>query len=91
MKTVPDFIECVLRSFPLKVPQLVDAAALHRGAWPHEPDGAPQASIAIDNGQHRRCGDLDGGVEAVTVWLACECGAAIARRADERDALDVSG
>jgi hypothetical protein len=32
------------------------------------------------NLDHRRCGDLDGGV-----WIACDCGAAMARRADEDD------
>jgi hypothetical protein len=31
---------------------------------------------------HRRCGDLDGDVEGVTIWLACECGARMVRRAD---------
>ena len=31
---------------------------------------------------HRRCGDLDGGVEGLVVWIACECGANIARRAE---------
>jgi hypothetical protein len=39
---------------------------------------------------HRRCGELDGGVEGATIWLACECGAGIARRADEGEALDVN-
>ena len=41
--------------------------------------------------EHRRGGDLDGGVDDATIWLACECGAGIARRADEGDALDVTG
>ncbi len=27
--------------------------------------------------EHRRCGDLDGGVEDGHVWMACDCGAAI--------------
>jgi hypothetical protein len=40
---------------------------------------------------HRRCGELDGGVDGPTIWLACDCGAGIARRSDEGDALDVSG
>ena len=40
---------------------------------------------------HRDFGELNGGVEGATIWLACECGAGIARRADERDALDVNG
>jgi hypothetical protein len=29
--------------------------------------------------QHRRCGDLDGGVEGERVWMSCECGADIVR------------
>jgi hypothetical protein len=36
---------------------------------------------------HRRCGDLDAGVEGPLVWIACECGASMARRVDEGDAL----
>lgn len=27
--------------------------------------------------EHRRCGDLDGGVEDGRVWIACDCGADI--------------
>jgi len=41
--------------------------------------------------EHRRCGELEGGVDDSTIWLACECGAGIARRADEGHALDVTG
>ena len=37
---------------------------------------------------HRRCGELDAGVEGAVVWFDCECGARIARRADDGDALD---
>jgi hypothetical protein len=36
---------------------------------------------------HHDCGDLDAGVEGPVVWIACECGASMARRVDERDAL----
>jgi hypothetical protein len=32
---------------------------------------------------HRLCGDLDSGVEGDVVWIACECGASMVRRADE--------
>jgi hypothetical protein len=35
--------------------------------------------------EHRRCGDLDAGVDDVMVWIACDCGASIARRVDEDD------
>jgi hypothetical protein len=35
--------------------------------------------------EHQRCGDLDAGVEGRVVWIACECGASVARRADEAD------
>jgi hypothetical protein len=27
--------------------------------------------------EHRRCGDVHGGVEGERVWMACDCGAAI--------------
>jgi len=37
--------------------------------------------------EHRRCGELDGGVEedpadGATVWMACSCGAPLARDVD---------
>ena len=38
---------------------------------------------------HRRCGALDAGVDGPVVWLDCECGARIARRADYGDVLDL--
>jgi hypothetical protein len=38
---------------------------------------------------HRQCGDLDAGVDGSVVWIACECGAIMARRADEGEALEV--
>ena len=41
--------------------------------------------------EHCRCGELDGGVDDLMVSLAYDCGALIARRADERYALDVTG
>jgi len=41
--------------------------------------------------QHRRCGELDAGLDGPVIWFNCECGARIARRADEGDALDVNG
>jgi hypothetical protein len=41
--------------------------------------------------EHRRRGDLDAGVDGEIIWMACESAAGIARRADERDALDVNG
>jgi hypothetical protein len=33
-------------------------------------------------GEHRRCGDLDGGLDNGVVWLACSCGAQIAHPAN---------
>jgi len=29
--------------------------------------------------EHRRCGDLDGGVEGDRVWTTCSCGAVLVR------------
>jgi hypothetical protein len=37
---------------------------------------------------HRLCGELDAGVDGVVIWFDCECGARIARRADDGDVLD---
>lgn len=33
--------------------------------------------------EHRRCGELDGGVEGDRVWITCECGAGMARRVSQ--------
>jgi hypothetical protein len=41
--------------------------------------------------EHRQCGDLSAGVEGPVVWFDCDCGARIARRADDRDVLDLNG
>lgn len=30
-------------------------------------------------GAHRRCGELDGGVEGGRLWAACSCGASLAQ------------
>jgi hypothetical protein len=35
--------------------------------------------------EHPRCGELDAGVGGPIVWIACDCGARIARRADVDD------
>jgi hypothetical protein len=40
---------------------------------------------------HRLCGELEASVEGPTVWFDCECGARIARRADDGDVLDLNG
>ena len=29
--------------------------------------------------EHRRCGEMDGGVEDGRVWMTCECGAEMSR------------
>jgi hypothetical protein len=38
-----------------------------------------------DLGRQHRCGDLNAGVEGPVVWIACECGARMARLADAND------
>jgi hypothetical protein len=38
------------------------------------PDGVLDALIAFTQ-EHRRCGELEGGLDAGRVWLACSCGA----------------
>jgi hypothetical protein len=32
---------------------------------------------------YRQCGELEAGVDGPIVWIACGCGATVARRADE--------
>ena len=41
--------------------------------------------------EHRRCGKLDAGVKGPVVWIACPCGASMARRADAGDAFAFDG
>jgi hypothetical protein len=52
----------------------------------------PELLAALDAfvQEHRRCGDLDGGVEGERVWLACDCGAGIAHPSQPRE-LDQPG
>jgi hypothetical protein len=38
---------------------------------------------------HRLCGELEADIDGPVVWFDCECGARIARRADDGDAFDV--
>ena len=40
----------------------------------------PELLAALDAfvQEHRRCGELDGGVDGEHVWMACECGGGIA-------------
>jgi hypothetical protein len=40
---------------------------------------------------HRRCSELEAGVDGPVVWLDCECGAADRPRADDGDVLDLNG
>ncbi len=39
----------------------------------------PSAALVAFVQEHRRCGELDGGVEGERVWMACECGAQLVR------------
>jgi hypothetical protein len=46
----------------------------------------PELLAALDAflQEHRRCGELDAGVEPVHVWMICECGAELWRTLEER-------
>lgn len=33
--------------------------------------------------EHRRCGELEAGIDGAVVWIACDCGARSARRITE--------
>src|SRR5258708_5458549 len=41
--------------------------------------------------EHRRCSDLDGGADALAVWLACSCGGVIRRPSGDARAEPRSG
>jgi hypothetical protein len=45
----------------------------------------PELLAALDAflQEHRRCGDLEAGVEAPVVWMTCDCGAGLVRSLDE--------
>jgi hypothetical protein len=40
----------------------------------------PELLAALDAflQEHRRCGELDGGVDGERVWMECDCGADVA-------------
>jgi hypothetical protein len=40
-------------------------------------------ALEVSYQEHRRCGELDGGVEGDRVWMTCDCGARIASRVEE--------
>jgi hypothetical protein len=46
----------------------------------------PELIAAIDAfvQEHKRCGELDGGVEDGAVWMRCECGASLVRSTAEK-------
>ena len=35
--------------------------------------------------EHRRCGEMDSGVEEGRVWMTCDCGAGLSRKLDATD------
>jgi len=45
----------------------------------------PELPAALDAflQEHRRCGELEAGVEPALVWMACDCGAELARQLRE--------
>jgi hypothetical protein len=40
---------------------------------------------------HHHCGDLGAGVDGPIVWIACDCGARMARRVEEGNTLALNG
>jgi hypothetical protein len=41
------------------------------------------AALDVFVQEHRRCGELDGGVDGERVWMTCDCGAELVRTLDE--------
>jgi hypothetical protein len=50
-------------------------AQSHRARPPAMPDLLAALDAFLQ--EHRRCGDLDAGVDGGRVWMACDCGAGI--------------
>jgi hypothetical protein len=48
-------------------------------AWATLPAVSPLTDLDAFFTDHRRCGELDAGVDGLLVWFDCECGARIAR------------
>ena len=52
-------------------------------------DTLPAVSLLADLDafftDHHDCGDLDAGIDGPIVWIACDCGARMARRVGEED------
>jgi hypothetical protein len=55
------------------------------------PPVSPLTELDASFTEHQRCGDLDAGVDGPIVWIAYECWASMAQRADEGDALASDG
>ena len=53
----------------------------------------PELLVALDAflQEHRRCGDLDGGVDGERVWMECDCGAGVAHPITPAEPLDRTG
>ena len=50
-----------------------------RGGLPWPPMGMLLDDLDAFLQEHRRCGELDGGVDGARVWMACSCGAVLTR------------
>ena len=50
---------------------------------PHQPDSDELTDLLARRvaflGEHRRCGEMDGGADEEWVWMTCTCGAIISR------------
>ena len=54
-------------------------------AWATLPAGSLLTELDAFYLDHRRFGELEAGVEGEIVWIACDCGARMARRVGEED------
>jgi hypothetical protein len=43
----------------------------------------PEIALLAFFEEHRRCGELDGGLEAGSLWMVCDCGARRAKALKE--------
>jgi hypothetical protein len=81
-------LEGVRACTTLRSPDSDDKAVSHRGRFKctscwrillatMRPPVPPEVALLAFFEEHRRCGELDGGVEGEMLWMTCECGADI--------------
>jgi hypothetical protein len=89
MRRIGLAIVLAVSGLPTAARPMCDVANVKTGSCcrpPHEAGHVPPlAALVAFFGEHRRCGELDGGAEGDVVWMTCTCGAGISQRRELED------